>query len=107
MSEKEPVIIKNSAPQQLKFSEATGKVTRQVNNFNDQNAAGAHGAGQVVVPEQEDKAAANRLHAPIGTGPVPANANATESGPAAPGSGKLVAPDQADKAAAKKVRDGE
>ena len=103
MSEKEPVIIKSTAPQQLKFSEVTGKITRQVNNFNDQNAAGAQGAGQVVVPDQEDKAAANRLHAPIGTGQVPANANATESGPAAPGSGKMAAPDQADKAAANRL----
>ncbi len=103
MSDKEPVIIKNTAPQQLKFSEATGKITRQVNNFNDQNAAGAQGAGRVVVPDQADKAAANRLHAPISTEQAPANANATESGQAAPGSGKVVAPDQADKAAANRL----
>ena len=103
MSEKEPVIIKNTAPQQLKFSEATGKITRQVNHFNDQNAAGAQGEGRVVVPDQADKAAANRLHAPISTGQAPANANATESGQAAPGSGKMVAPDQAGKAAANRL----
>ena len=103
MSEKEPVNIKNTAPQQLKFSEVTGKITRQVNHFNDQNAAGAQGEGQVVVPDQEDKAAANRLYAPISAGQAPANANATESGQAAPGSGKMVAPDQAGKAAANRL----
>ena len=103
MSEKEPVIIKNSAPQQLKFSEATGKVTRQVNNFNDQNAAGAQGEREVIVPDQEGKAAANRLHAPISTGQVPANANAIESGPATPGNGKMVAPAQEGNAAANRL----
>lgn len=39
MSDKEPVVIKNSKPHELAFSEATGKITRKVNRFSEETAA--------------------------------------------------------------------
>ena len=35
MSKQEPIVIKNSAPHQVSFSEATGKATRKSNFLND------------------------------------------------------------------------
>ena len=39
MSDKEPLVIKNSKPHELAFSEATGKITRKVNRFSEETAA--------------------------------------------------------------------
>lgn len=59
MSEKLPVVIKNSAPHEVSFSEVTGKITRKVNRFNDNAAAEAGGSAETL-HEQAGEAALNR-----------------------------------------------
>ena len=51
MSDKAPVVIKNTTPHEVSFSEVTGKITRKVNRFNDGAAAEA-GDNKEILREQ-------------------------------------------------------
>jgi hypothetical protein len=55
MSDKEPLVIKNSKPHELAFSEATGKITRKVNRFSEETAANPRSQDDT---QREDSAAA-------------------------------------------------
>lgn len=59
MSDKQPVVIKNSAPHEVSFSEVTGKITRKVNRFND-NAVTEAGGREETLHEQAGEAVLNR-----------------------------------------------
>ena len=62
MSNNQPILIKNPAPQQVEFSEVTGKITRKVNHFND-HAAKVTGGVEETLHEQAATTVVNRQHA--------------------------------------------
>jgi hypothetical protein len=59
VSDKAPVVIKNTTPHEVSFSEVTGKITRKVNRFNDGAAAEA-GDNKEILREQTADASDNR-----------------------------------------------
>lgn len=58
MSDKQPVLIKNTTPHEVSFSEVTGKITRKVNRFNDNAGAEAGGSAETL-REQAGEAEVN------------------------------------------------
>ncbi len=61
MSDKAPVFIKNATPQEVSFSEVTGKITRKVNRFNDGKVTEANGKDKTL-HEQAGETSVNAQH---------------------------------------------